>query len=293
MSKTVSPSTSRQYGVSRVLKAWMISPSTYYDRIKAGPRQRPGPKPKSSDERVIEDIREDLRNSPFMGEGHRKVHARLRRKGIRVGRSRVLRLMRTEKLLSPNRSPSRPVRAHDGRIVTDAPNQRWGTDGTKVWTELDGWIWLFTVVEHWNSECLGFHVTKRGNRFAALEPLTQALCKRLGSAERGIALGLELECRMDNGSQYRADDFRHQLKGWGISASYGLVRQPETNGVAERFNRTLKEQVISGAYFRDVEEVREAVGRFVQAYNQEWLVEKLGYRSPSEAHEAWRLAHAA
>src|SRR4051794_37690046 len=63
------------------------------------------------------------------GEGHRKVWARLRAlDGIRVGRDRVLRLMRENALLSPHRGPQRPVNDHDGRITTDAPGVMWGTD---------------------------------------------------------------------------------------------------------------------------------------------------------------------
>ena len=63
-----------------------------------------------------------LDRSPFAGEGHRKVWARLRvLDGLRVGRDRVLRLMRENALLSPHRGPQKPVNDHDGRITTDAP----------------------------------------------------------------------------------------------------------------------------------------------------------------------------
>ena len=37
------------------------------------------------------------------------------------------------------------------------------------------------------------------------------------------------------------------------------MAEPQTNGVAERFNRTLKEQAIYGRVFGNLEEVREAV----------------------------------
>ena len=50
--------------------------------------------------------------------------------------------------------------------------------------------------------------------------------------------------------------------------------------MAERFIRTLKEQVICGRVFRNLEELREAVRRFVDTYNREWLVEKNGFLSP-------------
>ena len=50
---------------------------------------------------------------------------------------------------------------------------------------------------------------------------------------------------MDHGSQYLSDHFTNQIKFWGIQPSYAFVAEPQTNGVAERFNRTLKEQISS------------------------------------------------
>ena len=51
---------------------------------------------------------------------------------------------------------------------------------------------------------------------------------------------------MEHGSQYLSDHFTNQIKFWGIQPSYAFVEQPQTNGVAERFNRTLKEQIMHG-----------------------------------------------
>ena len=66
-----------------------------------------------------------------------------------------------------------------------------------------------------------------------------------------------------------------------------------SNGVAERFNRTLKEQAINGRIFKNLEEVRQAVAVFVERYNAEWLVEKLGFVSPSRARDNFTLRVAA
>jgi putative transposase len=57
--------------------------------------------------------------------------------------------------------------------------------------------------------------------------------------------------------------------------------------VAERFIRTLKEQVIYGRVFQNLEEVRTAVRRFVDTYNRAWLVEKKGFLSPWQAKAQW------
>jgi transposase InsO family protein len=234
-------------------------------------------------------IRADLKASPFQGEGHRKVWMRLRYvQKVRVGRKRVLRIMRENNLLSPRRSPQGEANKHDGTITTDAPNVLWGTDGAKIFTLAEGWVWAFVAVEHWSAECVGLHVTKIGNRFAALEPISQGLTKHYGSVDKDVARGLSL--RMDHGPQYTADDFINQVRYWGINTSFAFVSEPETNGVSERFIRTMKEQAVYGRAFRNVQEVREALRNFVTLYNEQWLLEKNRGRSPSQLRQDWLLS---
>jgi len=268
---------------------WEQARSSFYHRtrqkvVASSPKRR-GPPPSISDEALLALIRADLATTPFTGEGHRKVWARLRvRDGVRVARKRVLRLMRENHLLSPYRSRPKPPKEHDGKIITMAPNLMWGTDGTRVFTLEDGWVWIFTAVEHWNAECVGWHVCKTGNRYAALQPISMALSRLYGSVERGVARGLSL--RMDHGTQYLSDHFLNQIKFWGLTPSFAFVAAPQTNGVAERFNRTLKEQAIYGRVFRTVADVRDAVRTFVTLYNSEWRVEKNAFRSPHEIRQA-------
>ncbi len=112
-----------------------------------------------------------------------------------------------------------------------------------------------------------------------------------GSIEADVARGLAL--RMDHGSQYLSDHFLNQIRYWGIRPSFGFVEEPETNGVAERRNRTLKEQAIHGIIFQNLEEVRAAVAEFVEQYNKTWCLEKIGYQTPIEACEEHELRQAA
>ncbi len=297
MSASTSPSTGAVYGVERVCAAWGEPRSTFYAHVKRrdGPavvHERRGPKPKVSDDALLGHIKKDLATTPFIGEGHRKVWARLRvRDHVRVSRKRVLRVMRENHLLSPHRGRQVGSDPHDGVIVTEAPNVMWGTDGARVFTVDQGWVWIFTAVEHWNAECVGWHVVKEGDRYAALEPIAMGLTRIYGGTGAGVARGLKL--RMDHGTQYLADHFLNQVRYWGIAPSFAFVEQPQTNGVAERFNRTMKEQAIHGRVFKNVEEVRAAVAAFVLRYNAEWLVEKLGFRSPTAAREEHGLRLAA
>lgn len=270
------------YGVQRVCAAFDVARSSFYvwranEALEAprAPFQKRGPKARLTDKELLVEIRDDLARSPFKGEGHRKVWARLRvLRGIRVSRKRVLRLMREARLLSPHRVPKAPPRKHDGTIMTDAPNVMWGTDGARVFTLKDGWVWIFAVVEHWNAECLGWHVCKEGHRFNALQPVSMAIQEAFGAVHRDVARGVAL--RMDHGTQYLSDHFLNQIRFWGLAASFAFVAEPETNGIAERFNRTLKEQAIYGHVFNDIEELRVAVRNFVGDYNEHWRIEKLG-----------------
>jgi len=299
MTLAISPGTGAAYSVQRVLAVFDVARSSFYawrvDKAREGPREpleKRGPKVKLTDPELLNHIRDDLARSPFRGEGHRKVWARLRvLRKVRASRKRVLRLMRENRLLSPYRVPKAPPKKHDGQIMTDAPNIMWGTDGTKVFTLKDGWVWVFAVVEHWNAECLGWHVCKEGHRFNALQPVAMAIKDVFGAVCRDMARGVAL--RMDHGTQYLSDHFLNQIHYWGLAASFAFVAEPETNGIAERFNRTLKEQAIYGHVFNDIEEVRIAVRIFVENYNEMWQIEKLGFLSPRQARKAWLTQEAA
>jgi putative transposase len=295
MAKATSPATGRRYGVARVCQVWGVPRSSFYavqqaSTAGAGPKPSParrGPKPAISDEGLLAAIRADLARSPWTGEGHRKVWARLRAMdGIRVSRKRVLRLMREHSLLSPHRARSRPETAHERHIVTDAPDIMWAIDATQVITVRDGKVWLFGVVEHWNAELLGWHVAKHGTRYEAVQALGMAVRQQFGHLGAGVARGLAL--RHDHGSNFMADVFQKQMKFWGVAPSYAFVAEPETNGVIERLFRTLKEQAIHGRIFQTIEDVRIAVRDFVARYNAEWLVEKNGYRSPAGMRADWQ-----
>ena len=230
MSRTTSPSTGRPYGLARVCRAWRVARATLYRHrapVRDEPRRRPGPVGPMGDVELVAAIRRVLAASPFHGEGHRKVWARLRvRHGIRVSRKRVLRLMRESALLSPHRARQRREAAHDRRIVTAAPNIMWAIDATQITTVQDGKVWLFGVAEHWNAELLGWHVAKSGSRFEAIQALGMAVRQQFGRLSAGAARGLAL--RHDHGSNFMADHFQKQIRFWGVSPSYAFVGGPET-----------------------------------------------------------------
>ena len=128
---------------------------------------------------------------------------------------------------------------------------------------------------------IGIHASKSGNRFEALEPLRQGVREYFGGFDRGIAEGLSI--RHDHGSAYMSDDFQQELTFLGIRSSPSFVRESEGNGIAERFIRTLKENLLWIRPFATVAELIEALREFKRRYNQQWLIERHGFRTPSQA----------
>ena len=66
-----------------------------------------------------------------------------------------------------------------------------------------------------------------------------------------------LKLRHDHGSNYMSGDFQDEIEFLGIEASPSFVREPQGNGVAERFE-------------------------FATRYNETWLVARHGYRTPAK-----------
>jgi transposase InsO family protein len=285
MSRTLSPMTGKLYGLARVCRIWrMARASIYRHRLPEPPvRTRPGPSGPMPDAALLERIRGILSASPFHGEGHRKVWARLRIGGVRTSLRRVLRLMRENGLLAPGRvGRPRGPRNHDGTIIPDSINTLWGTDMTTTWTR-EGQVAVFIAVDHNNAECVGIHAARRGTRFEALEPLRQGVRRHFGAIGKDVARGLAV--RHDHGSQYMSDTFQTEMRFLGIESSPAFVRAPEGNGCAERFIRTLKENLLWIETFDTVEELRLALLDFREIYNTTWLIQRLGYRTPAQARQ--------
>jgi putative transposase len=292
MSRVLSPSTNRTYGVALVSRLWRVARATVYRQRHpmTAPRRRPGPVGPLPDEALVEAIRDLIAQGPFHGEGYRKLWARLRFTGIRTSKRRVLRLTREHGLQAPGRvgRPHGP-KAHDGTIRTEHVDAMWGTDRTSTVTA-EGQASIFVTVDHCSTECIGIHAARRATRFEALEPIRQGVRAAFGAFAEGVAAGLEL--RHDHGSQYVADDFQRELAFLGIKPSPAFVREPEGNGCAERFIRTLKENLLWVSRFDTIEELCQALRAFKDTYNRTWIVERHGYRTPAQVR-ADQLALAA
>ena len=184
MSRAASAFTEQRYGVVRVTRAWEMARSSFYHRraLVARPDRvlrRRGPKTAWSDAVLLGKIREVLAASPFYGEGHRKVWARLRFQEVRTSKARVLRLMREAQLLAPSRTLHKPENP-TGTIITARPNEVWASDHTLTVTVEQGQVTVFAAVDHCTAECWACtrprkpHDSRRWNRYGKQYVITAA-----------------------------------------------------------------------------------------------------------------------
>jgi hypothetical protein len=102
-------------------------------------------------------------------------------------------------------------------------------------------------------------VPKTSDRWPALEPIRQGVRHAFGGFGKDVARGLAIRC--DWWPQYIADAWINEVKWLGGTISPSYVREPECNGVAERFMHTLKEQCIYLHQFQSLEEARRLWAR--------------------------------
>jgi len=201
-------------------------------------RRRPGPVGAMTDTELLAEIRGVLADSPFVGEGHRKVWARLRRqRGVYTSRKRVLRLTREAGLLAPTAQVRRrAARLHEGKITVEVPDTLWATDATEGWSA-EGRSAIFAIIDHASGE-VWTDASLRMDRWAAADLLREVTTERFGSVQRAVAAGLAL--RYDGGPCFRSEHYQTEIDHLGIARSPAYHYEPETNGCIERFMGTLK-----------------------------------------------------
>jgi putative transposase len=175
---------------------------------------------------------------------------------------------------------------HNGTIVTDRVDEVWGTDMTQTVTTDQGRAYVFIAVHHCSGELIGTHAPQQATRWEALEPIKQGVNKLSGGLVQNSALGLRL-CH-DHGSNYMSDGFQQEIKFFGITSTPAYVRQPEGNGVAERAILMLKEQLLWVRFLATVEELRLGLAAFAVQYNQEWLRQRHGHKTPNQIRQEQR-----
>jgi putative transposase len=236
----------------------------------------------ASAEVVLRGIRAVLARDAAVAWGVRKVWATLRREGLRVSRKRVHAVMRAHDLvLARDREPGDPPRGH---VVVPEPNRRLATDLTTVWTRQDGVVAIVPTIDCGDRTAV-IVVTKDQHGPAVLASVERKLLQAFGAPDQ-VPDGVEL--RTDHGPQYTGADCDALCRRWKLEHTYAPVGRPTGNAVAERFIRTIKEELVWLRDWQSAAELEAAIERWLDGYHHQRPHQALDWRTPAE-HRAARL----
>ena len=218
--------------------------------------------------------------------GSPRVHRALRRKGIRVGRKRIARLMRKTGLIgrekrrfrrttdSNHTSPIAPnLVARD--FEPAAPNQIWAGDVTYIATH-EGWAYLAVLLDLFSRRVVGWAISETNDTALALKALDCAVCSR-------ASLPAGLVHHTDRGSPYASEGYRAALATNAMVASMSRKADCWDNAVAESFFATLRAELVDAERYPTRDVAEESIGHYIDGfYNVERLHSHLDYVSPIE-----------
>ncbi|MGI5238897.1 IS3 family transposase [Dactylosporangium sp. CA-139066] len=221
--------------------------------------------------------------------GSPRVTDELRRRGRRVNRKRVERIMRERRIVGVTRRRRRSLTKPDTTaaptadlvsrdFTAPAPGQRLVGDITYLPTG-EGWLYLATTIDLFNREVIGHAMA--GHMRADLVCDAVELAHRRGLVPPGAIF------HSDRGSQYTSTQFRTKLTRLRLRASMGRVGSCYDNAVAESFFATLKAE-LDTRIFATRAAARQAVFAYINYYNHNRLHSTLKRQTPHEARACYR-----
>ena len=272
-----------EYGVRRCSRAVGVSPSSFYDWHRRGPSLR-----SQADQRLLNQIRRIHRDSGG-AYGAPRVHAELQIAcGVKVGRKRVARLMRTGGLVGCHRRRRvRPGLTRRDPAAAPAPDlcrrqfsppqpdRMWHADYTELPTD-QGPLYLVAVVDGCSRLAVGHQMGEHATTELAIGAVELAVWRR-GLVEGGLIH------HSDQGAQFTSLAFGNKLQALGIRASMGSVGDCFDHALIESFFATLECELIDRRLWHTREEARLEVFWWLEAvYNRTRRHSSLGYLSPME-----------
>ena len=217
--------------------------------------------------------------------GSRRIVAELRRRGWRVNRKRVQRLMREDNLLclrkrrfvvattdSEHDMPVYPNRA--ASMTLNGCDQLWLADITYIRLRCE-FVYLAVILDAYSRRVIGWALERTLQDRLSLGALQMAL------SQRQVRNGLVHHS--DRGVQYASLDYTDALRAHGIVISMSRRGNPYDNAACESFMKTLKCEEVYRSEYQDLEDARARIGTFLEhIYNQQRLHSALQYRPPAE-----------
>jgi putative transposase len=237
------------------------------------------------------DLREAVNQlaAQFPTYGSRRLAAQLRRAPYKltVNRKRVQRVMREEQINC--RVKRRVIQTTDSKhafprypnLVADLeitrPDQVWVSDITYIRLR-EEFIYLAVIMDVFTRIMRGWQLG-----------LGLGVELTLGALELALDKGTPEIHHSDQGLQYAATDYTVRLQSVGAQISMAEVGQSAQNGYAERVIRTIKEEEVYLNDYRDLQDAREQIGRFIDdVYLSKRIHSSLGYLTPAEFEAQWR-----
>jgi putative transposase len=207
--------------------------------------------------------------------GYRRITALFRAEGWLVNHKRVERIWRSEGLKVPAKHPKRGrLYLHDGSCIRLRPcwqNHVWSYDFVNDRLHNGKKFGMLTVIDEYSRRCLAIKV---GYRLKA-EHVLEAL------AELFIAEGVPDYIRSDNGSEFTAKEVRKWLALVGVKTAYITPGSPWENGFNERFNGSLRDELLNGEIFYTLTEAKALIESWRSHYNQIRPHSSLNYQPPA------------
>jgi len=213
------------------------------------------------------------------------VQAELSQEGVRIGRRKVARLMRSARLIGcPKRRfrvTTKPEPAHrvaknllKQNFTAFAPNQLWASDITYVSTS-KGWLYLAVVMDLYSRRIIGWSMSRWMSRGIVINALKMAISSR--QPEPGLIH------HSDRGSQYTSDDFRGELTKHGIECSMSGIGNCYDNAVVESFFGVLKRERVNRRRYLNPDEARADIFHYIEVfYNRKRRHGYCGNMSPAD-----------
>lgn len=275
----------------RVLR---VSRSGYYDWLRRPPSAREG-----EDERLWQKIKKHWEASRKTY-GRRRLTKKLTEDGERIGKNRVERIMKNNKIRGVGKKKYKPAtttsnhdlpiadrifKTENAEVQLTAPNKYWGGDITYIPTE-EGWLYLSVVLDLYSKKLVGHAMRDTMHT----EMITAALDMAL--KRQGINSGSGLVAHSDRGSQYASAEYTAKLQAYKITPSMSRKGNCYDNAMVESFFRTLKVELIYTRKFKTREEAKAAIFEFIEVwYNRQRLHSSIDYMTP-EQYEAKQLTAA-
>jgi transposase InsO family protein len=277
-----------RFGVEPICHTLGVSASAYYRRAtgKRSPRT-------IDDERLLGRIRE-IHEANYCAYGSRRMWKALLRSGGQVGRGRVERLMRANRIQGAKRrgkpwrttKPDPQAKRRPDLVQRDfhasRPDQLWVADLSylRCW---EGLVFFALVIDAYSRMVVGWQLASHMRTTLVLDALRMALFRRSPGAD------VKLVHHSDRGSQYTSIDYTQTLDDAGVLQSVGSVGDAYDNALAESFLDSFKTELIADRSWRTRSQLELAVLEYLAWFNDERLHEALGDRPPREIEELYAV----